>query len=74
MLKIILTPRFDRSRPSAFYLNSVAWVKDLLSSCGGDEYLPLFAKKQISMKELLFMEEKNLKEVKFTSIYLNLPS
>ena len=49
-------------------------MKDLLSSCGGDEYLPLFAKKQVSMKELLFMEEKDLKEVKFVSIYLNLPS
>jgi hypothetical protein len=49
-------------------------VKDLLSSCGGDEYLPLFAKKHISMKELLFMEEKDLKEVKFVSIHLNLPS
>ena len=56
---------------SYFYWNLFTKVKDLLSSCGGDEYLPLFAKKQISMKELLFMEEKDLKEVKFVSIYLN---
>jgi len=45
-------------------------VKDLLSSCGGDEYLPLFAKKQISMKELLFMEDKDLAELGVSSEYI----
>lgn len=45
-------------------------VKDLLSSCGGDEYLPLFAKKQVSMKELLFMEDKDLKELGVSSEYI----
>ena len=38
-------------------------MKDLLSSCGGDEYIPLFAKKQISMKQLQYMQDKELKEV-----------
>jgi len=45
-------------------------VRDLLSSCGGDEYLPLFAKKQISMKALLFMEDKDLKELGVSSEYI----
>merc|ERR1712106_824278 len=45
-------------------------VKDLLSSCGGEEYLPLFAKKQISMKELLFMEDKDLMELGVSSEYI----
>merc|ERR1712106_690868 len=45
-------------------------VKELLSSCGGDEYLPLFAKKQISMKELLFMEDKDFKELGVSSEYI----
>lgn len=45
-------------------------VKDLLSSCGGDEYLPLFAKKQISMKEFLFMEDKDLQELGVGSEYI----
>jgi len=45
-------------------------VKDLLSSCGGEEYLPLFAKKQISMKELLFMEDKDLMELGVSSVYI----
>eukprot|EP00092_Neocalanus_flemingeri_P028569 GFUD01031025.1.p1 GENE.GFUD01031025.1~~GFUD01031025.1.p1 ORF type:complete len:761 (-),score=260.52 GFUD01031025.1:320-2602(-) len=45
-------------------------VKDLLKSCGGDEYLPLFAKKQISMKELLYMEDKDLKELGVSSEYI----
>ena len=44
-------------------------VKELLSSCGGDEYLPLFAKKQISMKELLFMEDKDFKEVQLFYLF-----
>merc|ERR1712106_88145 len=45
-------------------------VKDLLSSCGGEEYLPLFAKKQVSMKELLFMEDKDLMELGVSSEYI----
>jgi len=45
-------------------------VKCLLTSCGGDEYLPLFAKKQISMKEMQFMEEKDLKELGVSSEYI----
>jgi len=45
-------------------------VRDLLSSCGGDEYLPLFAKKQVSMKELLFMEDKDLVELGVSSEYI----
>merc|ERR1712106_208793 len=45
-------------------------VKDLLSSCGGEEDLPLFAKKQISMKELLFMEDKDLMELGVSSEYI----
>merc|ERR1719154_210724 len=45
-------------------------VKGLLTSCGGDEYLPLFAKKQISLKELQFMEVKDLKELGVSSEYI----
>ena len=45
-------------------------MKYLLSSCGADEYLPLFAKKQISMKELSFMEDKDLKEVKIYFVFI----
>merc|ERR1719244_867856 len=45
-------------------------VKDLLSSCGGDEYIPLFAKKQISMKQLQYMQDKELKELGVTSEYI----
>jgi hypothetical protein len=32
--------------------------------------LPLFAKKQISMKELLFMDDKDLKELEVSSKYI----
>jgi len=45
-------------------------VKDILSSCGGEEYLPLFTTKQISCKELLLMEDKDLKEVTLSKLYL----
>lgn len=45
-------------------------MKDLLSSCGGDEYIPLFAKKQISMKQLQYMQDKELKELGVTSEYI----
>lgn len=45
-------------------------VKDLLSSCGGDEYIPLFAKKQISMKQLQYIQDKELKELGVTSEYI----
>ena len=43
-------------------------VRELLTSCGGEEFIPMFARKQISFKEIQFMEEKDLKEVKSGSV------
>ena len=39
-------------------------VKDLLTICGGEELIPLFAKKRINMKQLSHMDHKALEEVK----------
>ena len=39
-------------------------VKDLLIICGGEELIPLFAKKRINMKQLSHMDHKALEEVK----------
>ena len=38
-------------------------VKDLLTSCGGEEFIPLFAKKDLTFKEVQYMEDKDLREV-----------
>ena len=38
-------------------------VKDILTHCGGEELIPVFAKKQINMKQLSYMDHKALKEV-----------
>merc|ERR1719283_237501 len=45
-------------------------VRDLLTASGGDEYLPIFAKKQITMKELTYMEDKDLKQLGVSSEYI----
>ena len=38
-------------------------MRELLTSCGGEEFIPMFARKEITFKEIQFMEEKDLKEV-----------
>eukprot|EP00092_Neocalanus_flemingeri_P020326 GFUD01022018.1.p1 GENE.GFUD01022018.1~~GFUD01022018.1.p1 ORF type:complete len:727 (+),score=197.16 GFUD01022018.1:67-2247(+) len=45
-------------------------LKDLMSSCGGEEYFPLFSKKQVSMKKLLSMDLKDLKELGVSSEFI----
>jgi len=45
-------------------------VRELLTSCGGEEFIPMFARKQITFKEIQFMEEKDLKEIGITSEYM----
>ena len=44
-------------------LKSYLQVKELLTTCGGEEYIPLFAKKQLTFKEVQYMEDKDLKQV-----------
>jgi len=44
-------------------------VKELLSCFSGDEFLPLFAKKKIGMKQLTYMDDKALKEIGISSDY-----
>jgi len=45
-------------------------VKEILANCGAEEYIPLFAKKELTFKELQYMEDKELKELGVTSDYL----
>jgi len=45
-------------------------IKDILNSCSGEEFLPVFAKKNITMKMLTYMGHKELKEAGVTSEYV----
>merc|ERR1719350_1891016 len=45
-------------------------VKELLTSCGGEEFITIFAKKEITFKEIQFMEDKDLREIGVTSEYM----
>jgi len=45
-------------------------VKDLLTSCGGEEFIPLFAKKDLTFKEVQYMEDKDLRELGVSSEYM----
>ena len=38
-------------------------LKDLLYKIGADEYVPIFAKKGVGMKQLTYMNDKQLSEV-----------
>ena len=38
-------------------------LKELLSKAGADEYAPIFAKKGVKMKQLTYMNDKQLSEV-----------
>ena len=38
-------------------------LKDLLFKIGADEYVPIFAKKGVGMKQLTYMNDKQLSEV-----------
>ena len=40
-------------------------VKELLTTCGAEEFITIFAKKEISFKEIQFMEDKDLREVRY---------
>jgi len=45
-------------------------VKEILANSGAEEYIPLFAKKELTFKELQYMEDKELKELGVTSEYI----
>lgn len=45
-------------------------VRELLMTCGGEEYIPLFAKKQLTFKEVQYMEDKDLKQLGISSEYM----
>lgn len=45
-------------------------VKQLLTSCGGEEFIPLFAKKELTFKEVQYMEDKDLRGIGITSEYM----
>ena len=53
-------------------------MKQLLTSCGGEEFIPLFAKKELTFKEVQYMEDKDLRGVRnnsakpFQTIFLSL--
>ena len=38
-------------------------VRELLTTCGAEEFITMFAKKEITFKEITFMEDKDLREV-----------
>ena len=42
-------------------------MKEILTACGGEEFVPLFAKRNLTLKELRYMNEKDFKEVKMLS-------
>ena len=42
-------------------------MKQLLTSCGGEEFIPLFAKKELTFKEVQYMEDKDLRGVRNNS-------
>lgn len=44
-------------------------VKELLSCFSGDEFIPLFAKKHITMKQLIHMDDQAMKELGVRSEY-----
>ena len=44
-----------------------------MANCGAEEYIPLFAKKELTFKELQYMEDKELKEVVYEET-LKLPN
>ena len=43
-------------------------MKEILTSCGGEEFIPLFSKKELTFKEVQYMEDKDLREVTFFSL------
>ena len=43
-------------------------MKEILTSCGGEEFIPLFARKELTFKEVQYMEDKDLREVTFFSL------
>lgn len=45
-------------------------VKEILTSCGGEEFIPLFAKKELTFKEVQYMEDKDLRELGISSEYM----
>merc|ERR1711963_1156759 len=45
-------------------------VKEILTSCGGEEFIPLFAKKELTFKEVQYMEDKDLRELGVSSEYM----
>lgn len=45
-------------------------VKELLTTCGAEEFITIFAKKEISFKEIQFMEDKDLREMGISSEYM----
>jgi len=45
-------------------------VRDLLAGCGAEEFIPVFAKRNITFKQFQYMEDKELKELGMTSEYL----
>ena len=39
-------------------------MRDLLAGCGAEEFIPVFAKRNITFKQFQYMEDKELKEVR----------
>ena len=45
-------------------------LKDLLFKIGADEYVPIFAMKGVGLKQLTYMNDKQLSEVHIFNIHL----
>ena len=45
-------------------------LKDLLFKIGADEYVPIFAVKGVGLKQLTYMNDKQLSEVHIYSIFI----
>lgn len=44
-------------------------VKGLLVSCGAEEFLPLFSTKEVTMKQMVFMQDQDLQQIGVHSEY-----